>query len=469
MSIKKRICMILTAAVLLTQFAACNDGQAGELPPVIANLTKAEKESYATLAVQNTERAQVIAQGVEDLFIMGRRGDSLYVALYVNSSTGRYRETVSVWHLTSMLSMTSKLWSIHDGEEASHYASLYGELLSTMEYYKGTDWITDYTGTKEQTMYAVNRAAAKGSASLEGVSAVYDDQMWILRDLIYVYQLTKEETYLTQALELTQTCLDGWDVSVVDGKEVGGITWGPGYFSKHTCSNGPLIVALVDLYEIFTEEGRENGAYYLNWAKKIYNWTKENLRLDSGVYGDNVKSWRDEEGEGEERHYFSTTGIVDFEQSAYTYNTGTMISGAAALYRVTEEETYLEDAKMSAKGAYEVFAKETQIDEKILCQYAPSSDNLYNGTTWFNLILLEGYLELFPYDENCKKYIDAFQTSLDYAYENYQKDNGLLPRDLLNGWNMNEAKDQEKDIMDQAAYAEIYAQLAEYYTYLAEQ
>lgn len=469
MSIMKRIFTILTAAVLLTQFVACNNGQAGNLPPVIANLTKAEKDNYATLAAQNTERAQVIAQGVEDLFIMGRRGDSLYVAQYVNSSTGRYRETVSVWHLTSMLSMTSKLWSIHGGEKATHYKSLYREVLSTMEYYKGTDWITDYTGTKEQTMYAVNRAVAKGSASLEGVSAVYDDQMWIIRDLIYVYQQTKEETYLTQALELTQTCLDAWDVSVVEGKEVGGITWGPGYFSKHTCSNGPLIAPLVDLYEIFKEEGRENGEYYLNWAKKIYSWTKENLRLDSGVYGDNVKSWRGEEGEGEEKHYFSTTGLVEFEQSAYTYNTGTMISGAAALYRVTGEESYLEDAKASAKGAYAAFGKETQIDGKTLCQYAPAADNLYNGPVWFNLILLEGYLELFPYDENCKKYIDAFQTSLDYAYENHQKENGFLPRNLLIGWNMNEAKDQEKDIMDQAAYAEIYAQLAEYYTYLAEQ
>ena len=87
------------------------------------------------------------------------------------------------------------------------------------------------------------------------------------------------------------------------------------------------------------------------------------------------------------------------------------------------------------------------MDGKTLYQYAPARDNLYNGPFWFNLILLEGYLELFPYDENCKAYIDVFQTSLDYAYGNYKKE----------------------DIMDQAAYAGIYAQLAEFYAYLAEQ
>ena len=461
-NILKRIFTIVIATMILTQCVACSH-QAGKLPPVIANLTKAEKKNYATLAAQNTERAKVIAQGVEDTYIIGRRGDTLFVGMYVNTSTGRPRDTVSVWHLTSMLSMTSKLWSIHTGEQANHYKSLYGEILSTMDYYKGTGLITDYNSTKEQTMYAVNRATIKGTASLEGVSAVYDDQMWIIRELLYVYQMTNDENYLTQAKQLTQTCLDAWDNSVVEGEEVGGITWGPGYFSKHTCSNGPLIVALVDLYEITQTED------YLTWAKKIYNWTKEQFQLKSGVYGDNAKSWRGEEGEGEEKHYFSTTDMVDPDMTAYTYNVGTMISGGAALYKVTGEETYLEDAKHSAKGTYDVFAKATQVDGKTLYQYAPARDNLYNGPVWFNLILLEGYLELFPYDENCKTYIDAFQTSLDYAYENYQKENGFLPRDLLLGWNMNQGKDQEKDIMDQAAYAEIYAQLAEFYAYLAEQ
>ena len=122
MNILKRIFTIVIATMVLTQCVACSH-QAGNLPPVIANLTKAEKKNYATLASQNTERAQKIAQGVEDTYIIGRRGDTLFVGMYVNTSTGRPRDTVSVWHLTSMLSMTSKLWSIHTGEQANHYKS----------------------------------------------------------------------------------------------------------------------------------------------------------------------------------------------------------------------------------------------------------------------------------------------------------------------------------------------------------
>ena len=113
-----------------------------------------------------------------------------------------------------------------------------------------------------------------------------------------------------------------------------------------------------------------------------------------------------------------------------------------------------------------------------LVQYTAKSNSIYNSTVWFNLILLEGFIDLFPYDPQCQTYIETFQTSLDYGYENHlNTTTKLMPRDLLKGWDTKATKpgdanvkpDATKDVMDQAALAEIYAQLAEFYAYLAKQ
>lgn len=490
MSIWKKSLALLLAALTLTQLAACNstpdttttattvpvttEDPMNSLTPGIATLTAEEKAAYGELAIRNTERANVLAQGLEDIYISGRNGN-LNVGMYANTKTGRPNGTASVWHLSAVLSMTSKLWSLDAGGKGAHYATLYGNLLSTMDYHKGTAYITSYNGTKQQTMYAVNRASTKGGASLAGVAAVYDDQMWIIRELIYAYKISKDEQYLTQALSLTDAVLDGWDVTVLNGKEVGGICWGPGYQTKHTCSNAPMIQPLVELYEIFVEEGRTMETDYLAWAVKIYDWCRDYLNTGNGVYGDLVGSSRSEVGVGKSKKFVTTSQSTGLDRNAYAYNTGTMISGAACLYRATGESKYLTQAKQSAKAAYREF---TFTDKSTgLTQYTAKSNSIYNSTVWFTLILLEGYLDLFPYDPTCQKYIAAFQDSLDYGYEHYLDKNGLLPRDLLTGWDTNATRpgdtntkpDLNKDIMDQAACAEIYAQLAEYYTYLAAQ
>lgn len=441
--------------------------------PGIATLTAEDKANYAALATQNTERAHVLASALENLYF-DKRSKPMQIAMYVDTTNGNKKDIASVWHLTAVLSMTSKLWSLDAGGQGAQYAAQYTNLYDVMQYHKGTADITTYNGTTKRTMYAVNRASKAGTASLAGIAAVYDDQMWIIRELIYTYQLTGDEAWLNEALSLTEACLDGWDTTLMsNGKEYGGICWGPGYSTKHTCSNAPLIEPLVELYEIFRDEGRENAEYYLEWAEKIYKWCREHFNTGNGVYGDLIGSSRTEEGVARSKQYVTTSQSNDMDRSAYAYNTGAMISGAAALYRATGTETYLTQAKNSAKAAYREFA----IESNGMTQYTARSLGIYNSTVWFNLILLEGYLDLYPYDTNCKIYIDAFQTSLDYAYENYLSNDGLLPRDLLNGWDTkasspsdaNVKPDLNKDVMDQASYAEIYAQLAEFYNYVAAQ
>ncbi|MBQ8381636.1 MAG: hypothetical protein IJX47_00345 [Clostridia bacterium] len=493
MTLFKRSCSALLAALMLVPLAGCGGESSGtanttaatttedasaenSVTPGIDSLTDEEIAAYAALAAQNADRANVLGSVIEEYYISGR-GDNIKFAMYLNTNNLSTSNTASVWHITSALTMMSKLWAIDAGGNGAQYATLHAKTLTAMEYYKGTAYIANYDGNVEQTMYAVNRAGSPGTASLADVAAVYDDQMWIVRELVYCYQLTGVEDYLTQALALTQVCLDAWDVSDDGaGGEVGGIDWGPGYSSKHTCSNAPIIEPLVEIYEILAAEGRENAQYYLDWAIKIYDWTNEHLRLSSGLYGDLVRpQGRELIGSGKNKHWVSTGPLGSLDSTTYSYNTGAMISGAVALYRATGEETYLKEAKTSAQKAYRTFTTTAKINGESYRQYSAYPSQIYRSNTWFNLVLLEGFIDLFPYDTKCASYLAAYQDSLDYAYENYKTEEGLMPRDLYNGWDKaatvsaddSRRPDLDKDIMDQASYAEMYAALSILYSKIA--
>ena len=171
----------------------------------------------------------------------------------------------------------------------SKYCQLLEKLFSGLQYYKGTFRLVSYTQTKDWSVYAVNRAGAPGTADVSGVLNVYDDQQWLVRELIESYRLTGKEEYLNEAEYLAQYVLDGWDCSLnASGKEYGGITWGPGYVSKHSCSNGPFVSPLVWLSDIYKDSDEtitygyiekdrsravktvKKSEYYLEFAKKVH-------------------------------------------------------------------------------------------------------------------------------------------------------------------------------------------------------
>ena len=87
--------------------------------------------------------------------------------------------------------------------------------------------------------------------------------MWLAREFIRAYKNTGMEGYKTRAEYLIEYILDGWDVCVDSrGEEYGGITWGPGYNSKHACSNSPVISPLVWMAELY-KGSDETTTYYM--------------------------------------------------------------------------------------------------------------------------------------------------------------------------------------------------------------
>jgi predicted alpha-1,6-mannanase (GH76 family) len=148
---------------------------------------------------------------------------------------------------------------------------------------------------------------------------IYDDMMWWVISLSRGYEITKNEEYL-------QNSIKGFDF-VWNGSYDpinGGMFWDFQHSGKNACINYPTVIAAMELYKITGDEA------YLTKAKSIYDWSKNNLfekttgRVADNKIGNNP-GWSD-----------------------YTYNQGTCIGAAVALYKQTKDAEYLKDAKLAA-------------------------------------------------------------------------------------------------------------------------
>lgn len=417
-------------------------------------------------------------------------GEEMAMARFYNPYTdSSSEEKGSVWMYTSAIeAVNAILHGLRAQKEAGNtklfnqhyerYVDLLGKLYDNVDYYQGTFTLTSYTQTKEWRVYGVNRGASKGGANVEGLENVYDDQMWLIRELLESYKLTGNGAYLEKAEYLTGYVLDGWDCTYDEnGKEVGGITWGPGYVSKHACSNGPLVSPLVWLHELYKGKSDEvvhryidpldkktrktkslkKSDYYLAFAKKIYAWQKEALLREEGVYDDMVG------GCTPGTPHMEIIDGVAYRQGiicrtkvgpAFSYNSGTMLSGAADLYRVTADERYLSDGKKLSAASFAFFAKE---EDNLPGYY---SYNFGGFNNWFNGVLMRGYVDFYPAIKKVSTYIATFQQNLDYGYDHFLY-KGFLPTNLLGGWNQQHNENSTEGMFSFAFSAE-YALLSRY-------
>ena len=287
------ICVIMTAALIcpLSCDAAGEEGGGTDGPVVVA-----EKD------VENLDRSmELFDKAYENYF---DQSAGMAMSRKYNPYTGkRSDEKGSVWMYTSSIEAVNAILAALEQQKAngnsdiydrnfSKYAGILSKLVSGLDYYRGTFRLVGFTQTRDWSVYAVNRASSANTANVAGIENVYDDQMWLVRELIEAYRLTGTASYLEKAEYLAEYVIDGWDCTIKDGKERGGITWGPGYYSKHSCSNGPIVSPLVWLHEIYkgsqetvtyrhidaengfrrVSEEMNKSDYYLMFARKIYHW-----------------------------------------------------------------------------------------------------------------------------------------------------------------------------------------------------
>lgn len=366
-------------------------------------------------------------------------------------------------------------------ETHDRYVTRLRQLYDNLEYYAGSYQLNSYAHVARWTVYGVHRGGSKGTATVTGIENVYDDQMWICRELVRAYRLTGYDAYLKTAEKLANYCIEGWDCCLdPDGNEYGGISWGPGYNSKHSCSNGPLIQPLVWLADIYRSDDeaedlhhyyiepdgtrasvmRRHSDQYMEFARKIYAWQKEKLLDPSrGIYFDMCGAVS-----GEIKYVkvgrFNYRDHVDLHGAngtAYTYNTGTMLAGAAELYRVTGEEAYLNDLNDLCRNSLQRFSTRSRINGHIYRTWPTDPEATSGFNTWFDDVLMRAYVDAYPYNDNNSSTdaLNSFLEDLDYAWDNFRRDS-LLPIHLIKGW---DCGDVTKGF-HQLAFASEYAMLA---------
>lgn len=366
-------------------------------------------------------------------------------------------------------------------DNRAKYVKLLGEMYKGMQMYKGSFSLPSYTGRNTWSVYSVGRGA--DPAGKDYKENVYDDQMWIMREDMRAYWLTGKREYLDDACHLARYVLDGWDCTLdKSGKEYGGITWGPGYTSKHACSNGPAVSPLAWLAGQYKGSGRqesyytlsEDGTrvshsvpaydYFLGFAKKVYDFHVNtfynvNNRLFWDMCGGKGE-WTTRTINGVEYRQHVDTGGCSGE--TFSYNTGSVISGGADLYRLTGDSTYLDDIRQLVNSATTGFTRPMAFTNKgkrvVLHLYHDKHGNAELGRAWFNDVLIRSFIDANEVDPSLGVTgIEYAQQNLDYAYDNNLVD-GILPTGLVVTGNPNIALQQEM------SFVSVYAQLAKYYS-----
>jgi len=250
----------------------------------------------------------------------------------------------------------------------------------------------------------------------------YDDNVWLAIDFAQLAIVTKNPIYLRKAEMIWKFVISGWDETLG-----GGIYWcEQKKDSKNTCSNAPSVVASSKLYQA------TKNIKYLNWAKRIYAWTKLNLQDKSDfLYYDNV----------------SIKGRVG--KKKYAYNSGQMLQGAALLYKITGEKIYKTDAQNIAKSAIKYFTIDVNRNGKNYRVFRQQG-------AWFVTVLSRGYIELYAIDKD-PQYVNLFKSNIDYLKRYARYDNGLFYGD----WSGN-TPDKFKWLLDQGCIVELAANLSNY-------
>lgn len=250
----------------------------------------------------------------------------------------------------------------------------------------------------------------------------YDDNVWLGIDFTDTYQMTQEQKYLDKAQLIWKFIESGTD-SILGG----GIYWcEQKKESKNTCSNAPGSVLALKLFKA------TNDNSYFEKGKKLYEWTQRNLQDSADyLYFDNIR----------------LDGKIG--KAKFAYNSGQMMQSAALLYQLTKNPIYLKDAQNIAKECFNYF----------FTDFTPATNEeafrmLKKGDIWFTAVMLRGFIELYQIDKD-KTYINAFNKSLSYAWDNARDEKGLFNTDLSG-----KSKDERKWLLTQAAMVEMYARLA---------
>lgn len=293
---------------------------------------------------------------------------------YFDDGTHQAQETSFLWPMSGIFSSTVLLAKM----EPETYRPYLDSMVVAMEEY--------YDTTRVPFAYQAY------PSRFGVVDRYYDDNGLVGIDYIDTYAVTRNPAHLEKAKQIFSFIISGWDA-----RFEGGVPWVEGKKDqKPACSNGKALVLAVKLYK------ETQDVYYLETAKRIYNWMQKYLHDPKTDII--MNSWL-------------TAGEGRAQFDPYTYNTGTVVQGAVALYRFTGEQKYLDDAIVLCDGS-----------SKFFFHYTDNGIPFTFNIPWFDVVLFRGYQDVWEVTGD-SKYADILITALDYAWENVRDAQGLIGKD----------------------------------------
>lgn len=181
----------------------------------------------------------------------------------------------------------------------------------------------------------------------------YEDNAWLGLALVRHHELCRDEASLPLAERLFRFVVTGW--STDDGwTSPGGIQRSPSSTSRSARANGPATALGARLHRLTGDPAA------LEWAVRIYRWTRAALQHDDSLYADRI----------------DPDGTID--RGLWTHNQGSMIGAGVLLAEATGDPAFRADARATATAALEHFT----LDE--LLRNGPA----FNAVYFRNLFLL---------------------------------------------------------------------------------
>lgn len=219
---------------------------------------------------------------------------------------------------------------------------------------------------------------------------IYDDMMWWVISLSRAYEISGKADYLQHSVAGFERVWNG-SYDPING----GMFWDFNHSGKNACINYPTVIAAMKLYKI------TGDVSYLNKAKSIYDWSKNNLfHASTGRVADNKVG--------------NNQGFSD-----YTYNQGTCIGAAVALYKETNDASYLNDAKLAADYTKNVMSS----GEGIL-----PAEGDWNEQGVLKAIFARYLMDLVN-DGKQEQYLPWIRKNADVAWKNRDKNRNIMFRD----------------------------------------
>ncbi|GFZ88769.1 hypothetical protein GCM10008018_38550 [Paenibacillus marchantiophytorum] len=156
-----------------------------------------------------------------------------------------------------------------------------------------------------------------------------DDLGWWALACLRAYELTGTQEYLNRGSFLFDHVYASWDTTYYGG----GIWWRADAMNpatnassqKNMATNAPMVMAAIKLKNAY------NNSNYLTKAQQIYSWIQSKL-INGSKVNDHVEG----------------TGAGTVKDWDFTYNYGTYLGAATALYQATGTSSYLTDANNAA-------------------------------------------------------------------------------------------------------------------------